>query len=137
MKFSGIQCVLPLKGLCRNLCLQTRIFNIPSQNTCLHLLFGLEFAYHCHNYVLISSKYDRDCSLRFSTEFETTPTAKTQLMFFSFQICLGSTDSHTLVYFFCVVFYGVCTKWESYSNEFHSITSYQKQISLVCVPRVF
>lgn len=76
-------------------------------------------------------------SLRFLTRMWNYSPLPRELMFFSFQICLGSADSHTLVYFFCVVFYGVCTKWESYNNEFHFITFIKKQITLVCVPRVF
>lgn len=104
-----------------------RIFNIPSQNTvciCPWFRICLSMSQLC---IDLSSKYDRDsCSLRFSTRIWNYSPLPRQLMFFSFQICLGSTDSHTLVYFFCVVFYGVCTKWESYSNEFHSITLYQK-----------
>lgn len=41
------------------------------------------------------------------------------------------------LFIFCVEFYGVCTKWESYNNEIHSITFIKKQITLVCVPGVF
>lgn len=59
-----------------------------------------------------------------------------ELLFFIFQICLGSADSHTLVYFFCVIIYGICTKWESYKNEFHSITFIKKQITQFRVPKV-
>lgn len=64
-------------------------------------------------------------SLRFPTRIRNYAPLPRELMFFSFQICLGCADSHTLVYFLCVVFYGVCTRRESNHNEFHSYF-YQK-----------
>lgn len=132
----GIQCMLPLKRLCRNLCLQAQV---PSQNTvciCSWFRICLAVSQLC---IDLSPKYDRDsCSLRFSTRIWNYSPLPRQLMFFSFQICLGSTDSHTLVYFFSVscfmvfVLSGRATVMNSTLLLF-----IKKQISLVCVPRVF
>ena len=62
----------------------------------------------------------------FQLEFETTPHCRDSDVLLFPNLSWLYWQPHTCLFFFCVVFYGVCTKWESYSNEFHSITLYQK-----------
>lgn len=127
------------RGFVETCASRPRVFSIPSQNTvciCSWFRICLAMSQLC---IDLSSKYDRDsCSLRFSARIWNYSPLPRQLMSFSFQICLGSTDSHTLVYFFSVscfmvfVLSGRATVMNSTLLLF-----IKKQISLVCVPRVF
>lgn len=99
-KFSG--CTVqqpPLKEPWRSLPLR-----VPGLQYSLCICSWFRICLVMSNYLLIlSSEYDRvSGSLRFPTRIWNYSPLPRELMFFSFQICLGSADSHTLVYFFCV-----------------------------------
>lgn len=137
-KFSGCTVHATAEGTLRKPVFQAPGLRYSKSVASLHLLLFFNLL---SDVTTISWFYLRNMmglrSLRFPTRIRNYAPLPRELMFFSFQICLGCTDSHTLVYFLCVVFYGVCTRRESNHNEFHSVTFIKKQITVVCVPWVF